>query len=65
MGRIIRNPFAMALVGILLGLCGGVVLGVLVLLLLNSKPAEMRPAPSLSTSTLRLSLKRITSTGSW
>jgi len=49
MGRIIRNPFAMALVGILLGLFGGVVLGVLVLLLLNSKPAEMRPASSLST----------------
>jgi len=46
MGRIIRNPFAMALVGILLGLLGGVVLGALVLLLLNSKPAELRPAPS-------------------
>lgn len=49
MGRIIRAPLFMALVGILLGLVVGFVLGVLALLLLDSGPAEMPPAPSATT----------------
>ncbi len=43
MGRIIRNPFAMALVGILLGLFGGVVLGIAGLFLLNSEACRDAP----------------------